>query len=292
MKRIIILIMMLTGGILSSFGQSDLPKFTVDPADIDALTENVTITFDVTGTAVAGLTDVYLWAWSSELGSPSEALIDYEGGSSSWGNISPNAKLTPVEGTTNKFQLKFPITVTRNGATVTFNNMADLFGVSATPGKLKEVGFLLRDVTGNKQTPGDKKTSIKLKALAFEESLFRTFPSGVSNKDIVTVYYNQNLATNPKEQVMSNIMVSVTLVDADGNTVVAMSEPVATTPDRDGEFAFTYLPSKLVDPFPEGKSVSDIKTMKVVFSGTLNKPDGTTETVTTSTFEQNFSDYQ
>ncbi len=77
MKKFIVLIFI----IWVSFGlkaQNALPTFTVTPSEIDALTENVSIVFDVTGSAVDGLNDVYIWAWAPGL-TPSESLICYEG---------------------------------------------------------------------------------------------------------------------------------------------------------------------------------------------------------------------
>ncbi len=289
MKKLIILLLILSGGVLHTFGQ--VPKLTVTPGEIDALTENVTFTFDVTGTDVEGLTDIYIWAWSSDIGSPSEMLLCYDGGNASWGNISPNAKLEPVDSNPNLFTITLPKTVTRDDGEVTFKNVADLFGVSATPGKIKEFGFLLRSQDGSQQTPGDMQSKVTLKALIFEENIFRTFPASVSNKDVVTVYFNQNLADDAKQEIMTDVKVSVTLTDESGDVIIAHAEPVATTPERDGEFSYSFLPSML-GTFPDGVTLDDVKNMEVVFSGILNKPDGTTETVTSSTFEQVFSDYE
>jgi hypothetical protein len=173
MRKLIFLIIVLSG-FLKVNAQTAAPTFIVTPSEVDALTENVTITFDVTGSAVAGLTDVYIWSWCPQL-NPSEMLLCYEGSAANWGSISPNAKLTPVPGNANKFKLSLPKTVTRAGVSVTFNNIAELFGVGDTPGKIKEFGFLLRSQDGSKQTPGDLITKISLLPLTFEAS-YQDFP--------------------------------------------------------------------------------------------------------------------
>src|SRR5665647_537329 len=125
MKKLTILLII----VLSAYtinAQTAMPKVTVSPSEIDALTENVSFTFDVTGSAVEGLTDVYIWCWAPGL-SPSEILLDYDQGSASWGSISTNAKLDPVAGNPNQFKLSLPKTVTRNGVEVTFHNIAEIF---------------------------------------------------------------------------------------------------------------------------------------------------------------------
>jgi len=291
MRKIIILIII----ILGTFGlkaQNAAPKFTVTPSEIDALTENVTIVFDVTGTAVQGLTDVYIWAWAPGL-SPSESLLDYDEGSPSWGSISSNAKLTPVQGDPNKFVLALPKTVTRAGVEVTFNNVAELFGVGDTPGKIKEFGFLLRSQDGSKQTPGDLATSVTLLPLEFESSYFRTFPAKISNKDVVTAYLNLNLIESSEDQklkIAGNIKASIALLSENDIPLIEVDN-VETTFTDEKEYACSFL-SAMLGEFPEGTSIDDVTKCQIVFSGEVYKQDGSTEMVETRVFEFEFQPYE
>lgn len=291
MRQLIILSILIFGTFVLK-AQDVLPKFTVTPSEIDALTENVVIEFDVTGTVVEGLTDVYIWSWAPGL-SPSEMLLDYDQGSASWGSISGNAKLEPVAGQSNKFRLSLPKTVTRAGVEVTFNNVAELFGVGDTPGKIKEFGFLLRDQGGTKQTPGDMKTSITLLPLEFESSYFRTFPAKVSKKDVVTAYLNLSLIESSEDQklaVADDITAQVSLLDEDG-IVLLTSESMETSFTTEEEHAFSFL-SEMLGAFPEGKSLDDVSKCQVVFSGKVYNQDGSFETVSSKAFEFDFQDYE
>ncbi|HBL76339.1 MAG: hypothetical protein A2W90_08370 [Bacteroidetes bacterium GWF2_42_66] len=291
MKKLIILTII----ILASVGlkaQNAAPKFTVTPSDIDALTENVTIVFDVTGSAVEGVTDIYIWAWGEGL-NPAEMLLCYDEGSPSWGSISKNAKLDPVAGEPNKRILKLPKTVTRAGTTVTFNNVAELFGVGDTPGKIKKFGFLLRSQDGSKQTPGDMATSVTLLPLEFEASYFRTFPAKVSNKDVVTAYLNLNLLESSEDQklkIAGKIKASISLLTTNG-TKILTTELMSTTYTAQGEYAVSFLPEKL-GTFPTGTSISNVAKCQLVFSGEVYEQGGTAQLVNTKTFEFEFQQYE
>ncbi|HOI47983.1 MAG TPA: hypothetical protein PK167_01670 [Prolixibacteraceae bacterium] len=290
MKKLII-ILTIIAGVFGAKAQNALPKFTVTPSEIDALTENVTIVFDVTGSAVDGLTDVYIWAWAPGL-SPSETLLVYDQGSPSWGSISQNAKLDPVPGDPKKFKLSLPKTVTRNGVQVTFNNVAELFGVGDTPGKIKEFGFLLRSQDGSKQTPGDGATKVTLLPLEFTPAYFRTFPAKVSNKDVVTVLLNLNLlesGENQKLKIAGDITVSVTLLKANGTEILSV-ENAATLFTSQKEYSYTFLPAML-GAFPAGTSLNDVAKCQVVFSGKVYSQAGAAETVQTKVFEFEFQQY-
>jgi hypothetical protein len=291
MKKLTVLLLI----VMSAFtihAQTALPKFTVSPAEIDALTENVSIVFDVTGSAVEGLTDVYIWAWAPGL-NPSESLLDYDQGTPNWGSISQNAKLEAVAGSPNKFKLSLPKTVTRNGVQVTFNNMAELFGVADAPGKIKEIGFLLRSQDGSKQTPGDLKTKITLLPLEFTPAYFRTFPAKVSNRDVVTAYLNLNLIESGEDQkliIADKITASVTLLTANNTTILTVDKIVTRyTPEK--EYAFTFLP-EMVGTLPTGVSLSNVANCRIVFSGVVYDQAGGTTTVSSKPFEFGFQQYE
>ena len=220
-------------------------------------------------------------------------LLVYDQGSPSWGSISDNAKLDPVAGQPNKFRLSLPKTVTRAGVEVTFNNVAELFGVGDTPGKIKEFGFLLRSQDGSKQTPGDMATSITLLPLEFEPSYFRTFPAKVSKKDVVTAYLNLGLIESSEDQkltVADDITAKVSLLDGNG-TVLLTSESLETTFTNEEEHAFSFM-AEILGTFPEGKSLDDVSKCQVVFSGKVYNQNGSFETVSTKAFEFDFQDYE
>lgn len=291
MRKIIVLSIFILGAIVLK-AQDDAPTFTVTPSEIDALTENVVIEFDVSGSAVEGLSEVYIWSWAPGL-NPSEMLLCYDQGSPNWGSISKNAKLEPVAGQPNKFRLSLPKTVTRAGTEVTFNNVAELFGVGDTPGKIKEFGFLLRSQDGSKQTPGNMATSISLLPLEFEASYFRTFPAKVSTKDVVTAYLNLSLIESSEDQkltIADNITAVVTLLDNDG-TVLATSEPFETSFTTEKEHSFSFL-AEMAGEYAEGKSVEDVAKCLIVFSGDVYNQDGTSEVVSTQAFEFDFQVYE
>jgi hypothetical protein len=272
---------------------SQLPTVTTTPGEIDALTENVTIEFDVTGTTVEGVADIYIWAWSPQLAAPTEILLDYEQGSASWGSISENAKLATVEGQPNKRRIQLPLTVTRAGVEVTFKNVAELFGVAETPGKIKEFGFLLRNQDGTKQTPGDLQTKVTLVPLEFSEAFFRIFPARVSKMDVVSVYMNLNQLTeaaeNVKLLVATSFKTEIILKDSEGLTLVEVSD-IEMVPQRPGEYSITFSPTFL-GQFAEGKSIDDVAGFDVKFSGALTT--GTSNVVVESkVYEVEFQDYE
>ena len=271
MRKIILLSLLVFG--LLSIVKAQNPVVTTSPGDVDALTENVTITFDVTGTAVEGLTDVYIWAWSNDVKPKNaEMKLCYNGQSANWSDISENAKLAPVEGEANKFKIVLPITVTREEGEVTYKNIAELFGVGETPGKIKEFGFLLRSKDGSKQTPGDMATKVTLVPLVFQESLTRTFPSWFTTNDIVTLYYNQNLATNNQEKIMKDIKISVALLDESETPIVSLLKQNVRE-ERSKEYAYSFLPEKFAE-FPDGKSINDVKKVKYQFIGVVKDSNG------------------
>ena len=220
-------------------------------------------------------------------------LLVYDEGSPSWGSISDNAKLEPVAGQPNLFRLTLPKTVTRAGAEVTFNNVAELFGVGDTPGRIKEFGFLLRSQDGSKQTPGDMATSITLLPLEFEASYFRTFPAQVSKNDVISAYLNLSLIESSEDQklkVADEITAQVSLLDENGTALVT-SESIETSYTSEKEHAFSFLAGMLGE-LPEGKSMNDVSKCSIVFSGKVYKQDGSAETVSTKAFEFDFQNYE
>lgn len=286
MKKLVLSFYILLASISLTFAEGTA-KLTVSPSDLDALTENVTLTFDVSGTDLEGQTEVYLWSWS-EAGDM-RLVTNTKGGG--WGDLSTeNAKLDPVEGEPNKFQLKLPKTVTYDGVERTFKNFADLFDVTANPAKIKKIGFLIRSADGSLQTDGDNATSLDLKPLVFEEKEFRTFPSSVSVNDVITAYLKISMVNDPMVKIMDDITVSIQLVDVDGNVIVTNEEPITPTIARENEYAVTFIAEKL-GAIADGKSLTNITEMKVKYSGVLYNADGSTQVVESETYSQEFKIY-
>jgi len=282
MKRILIIITILCV-CFASYSQK--PTLKTVPADVDALTENVALLFDVTGTSLEGLTDLYIWSWCNDIKSgPTEMKLCYNGTSGDWGNVSENAKLTYVEG--NIFKIQLPKTVTRDEGEVTFSTIADLFGFTENPGGIKAFGFLIRNKSGDTQASGDE---FKLTPLVFEESLFRTFPTSVSNTDVTTVFYNRNLSTDYKMLSAKEISATIILMDDSSNVLIKVDN-IPCTEERDNEYSCTFLAEKLGD-FPSGKSIEDVVELQVFFSGVI-ETDGIKDTVESETFSKSFSVFE
>jgi len=259
----------------------DVPTVTLEPAEIDPLTTPVTITFDVTGTTMEGQTVAYLWAWTDGFG---DAITNSNGGG--WGDLSENAMLTPVDGNPNLFQFILPKVAIIDDEEVTINTIADLFGATATPGQLTRFGALLRDLSGDIQTDGDYALEFTLAPLIFIDSEFRTFPSKISNLDVATLYYNQNLSTDPFVQIMKSVQVQVIFLDST-NTELFASDSLDTNEDE-RVHSYTMLPEKMI---PETVTLDDIAKLKAVFVGKIEHVDGTFDNISTE-FEQDFEDYQ
>ena len=116
MKQLLYLLFFTISGLAAS---AQNPSFS--PSSFTAEDE-VTLTIDVTGTGMAGVTDAYLWIFSNP---------DLPGGADgvtngSWTKSSDAAKLTPAG--PNKFTYKF------TGTTMFLQ----------TPAQLKSFGFLLK----------------------------------------------------------------------------------------------------------------------------------------------------
>ncbi|OHX65067.1 alpha-amylase family glycosyl hydrolase [Flammeovirga pacifica] len=111
-------------------------QVSTTPDKIDVLTEEVTITFDVSGTDVAGESDLYLWGWSTV----GDFLTN-----GTWAASSEAAKLTKKEG--NVFTFTFPIT---NGD-ATYKTIAEIVGAD-NPTAIKSVGGLVKTKDGGKKT--------------------------------------------------------------------------------------------------------------------------------------------
>ncbi|NLR94111.1 alpha-amylase family glycosyl hydrolase [Flammeovirga agarivorans] len=133
----------------STFAQ----KVTLDPSTADVLTENVTVTFDVSGTDVAGISDLYLWGWSEDVG---DFLTNGE-----WAASDESAKLTKQSD--NIFTYSFPVT---KGSS-TYNNFAELLNSASAPTAIDAIGCLIKTKDGGSKT-GDLVIPIKKLGVSVE----------------------------------------------------------------------------------------------------------------------------
>ncbi|WP_315819635.1 hypothetical protein [Paraflavitalea speifideaquila] len=181
--------------------QDPFKGFTVNPLVFTAEDE-ITITVDVTGTNVAGATDVYIWTWANE--EPGVAAVNSIV-NTAWTNSPDAARFTPVAGSPNKFTFKLK-------GTLIFN---------LTPGQLKHFQFLVKTKDGGKQS--NNTNTIKFDPLVFTPSMMRIFPARVGQNDVISLYFHQDLATSINEQRMTPVSATVEVFD---NTGASAGQPL------------------------------------------------------------------
>ncbi|KXX67371.1 alpha-amylase family glycosyl hydrolase [Flammeovirga sp. SJP92] len=112
-------------------------QVTTNPEKSTVLTENVVITIDVSGTPVAGESDLYLWGWSN--------VGDFAT-NGSWDASSDAAKLKKESD--NVFSFTFPVTSGSN----TYNTLAEILGAGDNPTSIESIGCLVKTVNGSSKT--------------------------------------------------------------------------------------------------------------------------------------------
>ena len=258
MKKLLILSLVLLGSHFAK-AQCEFTTYTISPATFSAEDE-ITITFDFTGTTLAGETDLYLWTWSNKdaSGFPAkDGIINTE-----WGNSPATAKLTPVAGSPNKFTFKMTGTTMYN----------------LTPGELKHFQFLGKTKNGSKQSCDSKKNTFD--PLVFVPSMLRTFPAKVGQNDVVSVYFHQDLATTINDQRMEPATVTVEVFD---NTGASAGQPLTLPVKSAGTKLWKayFVPTRSFTP-GAGKKFTRF-TYK--FNGTVRDENNAVVTVSTATVE-------
>lgn len=220
---------------------------TINPAKFTAEDE-ITITVDLTGTSMAGVDPVYLWAWGDG-GNPVNG---------DWGNSSASAVLTKVS--TNVWKIVMVPAVYYN----------------ATPAALKTINFLFKSRDGSKQTKDYG--PYKPDPLTFSETQFRAFPSKASQDDVVTIYHTNILAPTEEVQRMTTVTsVTLTAFDAtDSQIGTAVTKSVDSY--ASGVAICGIIPSK-VFTVPASKKIAKIK---AVFKGKGLDANGSTIDVTSN----------
>lgn len=255
-KSLILTLMILAGRLVMA---QEFTNFTISPATYTAEDE-VTITFDFTGTNLAGETDLYIWTWANKdaVGFPGK-----DGSTNTdWGNSPAAAKLTAVAGQANKFTYKMT-------GTTMFN---------LSPGQLKHFQFLAKTKSGSKQSADSKKNVFD--PLVFVPSMLRIFPAKVGQNDVVSIYFHQDLATAINEQRMQPTTVTVEVFD---NTGASAGQPLTLSVKNAGDKRWRayFIPTRSYTP-GAGKKFTRF-TYK--FNGTIQDVNNQPVTVSTATVE-------
>lgn len=252
---------------LTFFAFAAKAQVTFSPASFTAI-DPVTLTVDVTGTAMAGESEAYIWIFSNPSVSGSTTFPNRDGSvNGSWGNSSDAAKLTNVGG--NKWRFSFTGT--------------ELFGL--TPAQLKDFGFLLKTKTGSKQTPDYKPFAFD--PLIFTPTMLRVFPAKVGQDDVVTVVFDKSLATTLNDTRMTPAKAVITLegVNASGTSFSATYE-VTVRQMSTNMWGASFIPTRL-HPLTAGQMLVKFK---YKFDGTVLDTNGAPITVSGTSAEVNFSD--
>lgn len=237
---------------LALFGfKANAQVVTISPAKFTAEDE-ITITVDLTGTAMANTDPVYIWSWSNVGDS-------HNGGQ--WGNSLEIHKLTKVSTSVWKIVM----------VPATFFN--------ATPSELKVINFLFKSKTGSSQTGNYE--GYKCDPLTFSESQFRSFPAKAMQDDVVTIYHTNSLAPTEDVQRMTTVTtVTLTAFDAAG---VQIGVPATRNVDSyaGGLATCGIVPSK-VFTVPANKKIIKIT---AVFNGKGLNASGSLIDVSSNTGE-------
>lgn len=238
---------------LQSFAQ----KITTQPATFTA-DEEVKIIVDVSGTAVAGIEPLYIWTWD-----PNDPPI--AGGNGEWSNSNKAMKMT------------------KEGPNLWSWTIVPATFYQKDIAQVTKIQFLVKakDGSGGKQT-GD--LALTPDPLVYIPQQFYTFPSKVSQNDVVTVYFDQNLATATDVQRMKDIKVSITLFDENGTEVDKTTNPLPAKANGNNLYSFSFLPSRLL-PASAGKKIGSLTYQ---FSGTGKDATGADETIMTEDAEKEF----
>lgn len=230
---------------------------TTIPANFTAL-DQVKIIVDVSAVGnLAGLEPLYIWTWDP--GNPAP-------GNGSWDNSNEARRMVK------EAQNKWSWTITP----------ADYYGVA--PGSVTRLQFLVKAKDGN----GDKKTndlSLSVAPLIFTPTDFRTFPAVAGQNELLTVYFDQTLASDLTTQRMLPSQAEVRLYNTSGGQVGAVKTYNLTSLGSK-LFSFVTLPKTDFAITPG----TQINKMVVIYKGTMLNASGGTINVTSVPYEKLFDD--
>jgi hypothetical protein len=258
MKQLILYI--LTIFVFSAVGFAQRGTFTVKATPSSFTVEDsITLEVDLSNSPdMAGKDEVYIWIFAN---GSINGDVNADG---EWTNSKEKAKMTKIG--TNRFRFGFiPLTMWPNVA----------------PAELKEFAFLLKLKDGSKQT--DNSAKLPIDPLTFTETTYLTFPDKVGEDDVVTIYFNQFLATDVTEQRMTPTTITITAIS---QTDLAVGSPLTGTLINEGNkrYSFTFIPTRSFPRTPGG-----LKKLTYIISGFGKDISGNTIPVTGITQEKVFS---
>ena len=237
------------------FSKAQNPTFS--PATFTA-EDQVTLTFDVSGTGMAGATEAYIWLWGNAGDSPLN---------SSWSNSPDAAKMTAAG--TNKWKFTFTATL--------------LYGLP--PAAFTNFRFLVKKKDGSAQSPDQG--PFNFDPLVFTPTMLRVFPAKVGADDVVTVNFDKTYGVATNEQRMTPTTATITMIDDAGNTV---GNPLSVNVRKTGEtiWSASFIPSVSFTP-PTGKKLFKFR---YKFNGTILDTAGVPSTVSSTETEVTFTTMQ
>ncbi|MGE9311884.1 hypothetical protein ACLOAU_09565 [Niabella sp. CJ426] len=225
-KNICILVMLLSFGIVIN---SNAQTFTVSPGSFKAK-DSITITMDVTGSTLEGKAPLYIWAFLNNppnpvsQGSPNGVV----GGNGSWTSSNETLKMKSLGNNKWEFGLR-PTT---------------FFAESVA--NIVEIGFLVKTKDGSAQS---RDLSLRPDPAVFNETQFRVFPPKVAKEDVVTINFNQSLASSINSQRMQVDVVEVAAYNVliSGNNVtetqVNTTKSFSSVSRSGTNYSYSFLPS-------------------------------------------------
>lgn len=238
-------------------------KCTVSPNTFTA-NDRITLTFDVSGTNLETVDELYLWAWTDKGDAPSNGQ---------WTNSKEEAKMVKADPALPIFTISFV--------------PAAFYGYD--PGTFTFIGVLAKAKSGAVAAPlpGERKTRdfrFDVTPLAFQPTIGRIFPTRFGLDDIVTVIYDKNLDTArtsvTKDAGDVFVFIEFRKINA-GNYSAAypISQPAESRqefklkPIGNNRFALTFIPRKVL-PLRPGEGIERFRFKFRPPTGTRSMPDG------------------
>lgn len=224
-------------------GQLIAQVVTVTPGAFKSK-DTITIEVDVTGTDVAGIEPLYIWAFLNMPENPvaQSAPNGVPGGNGSWNSSNEAMKMTKVGPNKWKFGMR---------PTVFF---------AEVPANIVQIGFLVKAKDGG-GTP-EKKTknlAVTPDPLIFKEVENRVFPPKADAQDAMSINYNQAKASTINAGRMVVSFAEVAAYEAGGTVQIGTTKtnlPVVKTATT--IYGYTFIPNTLFT-VPAGKKIAVIK---------------------------------
>ena len=252
MKKLLSLILIITAGVTVGAQNPTFspPSYTAE--------DQITLTYDATGTAMAGATEAFIWLWGNSGDSPLN---------SNWTNSPEAARMTAAG--PNKWSFTFTPTV--------------MWGLP--PASLTRFNFLVKKKDGSAQSPDQG--PFFYDPLIFIPTMLRVFPAKVDVSDVVTVNFDKTYGVTPNEQRMTPVSATITMFD---ETSTQVGSPLTLTVRSLAPTisAATFIPSLSFTPGAGHR----LYKFKYKFNGTVLDPSGATIPVSSSEAETTFTPMQ